>query len=411
VKVLEAAKISLASLSRHKLRAFLTMLGVIFGVGAVIAMLSIGAGAQKEALSIVESMGTRNIIVEAKEFEDEDLRDIRKKSLGLTLRDAAAIREVLPSVERVIANKGLRVHKVIGPEGKGAVPVAGVSPAYKELARLDLAEGVFFDARDAARFAQVCVLGQEAKRELFGFQDALGGEIKVNDLWFRVIGVLQDRAFGKADFQGVKIQDISYQIFIPIETATRKFRFRPLEDELDKVHVQVREAVDPRLVAGLLADLFEDLHGGEEDTTLVVPVALLDQSRRTQRIFNIVMSCIAGISLLVGGIGIMNIMLASVLERTREIGIRRAVGARQADIRRQFLSEALIISLLGGLVGVALGVTIARIVALGAGWTTVVTLPAVLLAFGVCFAVGLVFGYYPAAQASKLDPITALRHE
>ena len=194
-------------------------------------------------------------------------------------------------------------------------------------------------------------------------------------------------------------------------TAQRKFEHDPLQDELDEIRVMLMEGAEPVESAAIIAGLLDRLHGGEEDTTLTVPQALLEQSRQTQRLFNIVMGCIAGISLLVGGIGIMNIMLATVLERTREIGTRRAVGARRSHIRNQFIIEAFTISVLGGAAGVALGVGIARGVAFYAGWATVVTLSSILLATGVSLAVGLVFGIYPAMRAADLDPIDALRHE
>ena len=201
------------------------------------------------------------------------------------------------------------------------------------------------------------------------------------------------------------------QIYIPVSTALRKFERDPLEAPLDEIIVRLDPSVSSRTAASAIRGLLDRLHAGADDFEMVVPEALLEQSRRTQRLFNIVMGCIAGISLLVGGIGIMNIMLATVLERTREIGVRRAIGARKADIRRQFIIEAFAISAIGGVVGIVVGVAIARIVAAYADWPTVVTLASILLSTGVSITVGLVSGIYPAARAAELDPIEALRYE
>ena len=398
------------NLTAHKLRSSLTMLGMIFGVGAVIAMLSIGAGAEKQSLEMIRKLGLRNVLVRAKDFKDDELEEIRKKSIGLAPRDAQAILEGVPGVARVVSKVEIDPYKILAPGAKTEARVFGVSAAHARLSGLETTEGRFFDRLDMDNHAQVCVIGAEIRRKLFGFDSALGKPLKINDVWCSVIGVIAPSR-GADDFQGVSIGSVDGQILLPETTARRKFDREPLQAPLDEILVELDDSQDPAEGARVLAAVLERMHAGEEDYELVVPVALLEQSRRTQRMFNIVMGCIAGISLLVGGIGIMNIMLATVLERTREIGIRRAVGARRNDIRTQFIVESFSISLLGGLVGVIMGVVIARLVAAGAGWPTVVTSSSIFLSTGVALAVGLISGIYPAIRAANLDPIDALRYE
>jgi len=398
------------SLASHKLRSALTMLGMIFGVGAVIAMLSIGEGAERQALGMIERLGLRNVLVRARELPEQEAKEIRQKSLGVSSRDAAAIAEAVPGVELVAPRIQIEPYKVISAAGKTTAAVYGVSAPHAALAHLELAEGRFLDPLDEKSHAQVAVIGPGVRRDLFGYGPALGQVLKVNDVWLEVVGVLAPVGEGTS-FQGVQIGSLASEIYIPVTTAERKFDHPPLDSPLDEIVVRLKEGTDTRDAARLIDELLARLHGGANDYQLVVPEALLAQSRRTQRLFNVVMGCIAGISLLVGGIGIMNIMLATVLERTREIGVRRAVGARRGDIRFQFVVESFAISLLGGLMGIAVGLAIARGVALYAGWETVVTGTAILLSTGVAMAVGLASGIYPATRAAALDPIEALRYE
>src|SRR5262245_48992459 len=405
-------QMAVGNLGCHKLRTFLTMLGMIFGVGAVIAMLSIGAGAEKESLGLIDSMGLRNIIVRDREFKDEDLKRIRENSLGLSLRDIQAISSVTPNIEDYSARKRVKTYQIFSFQGKSDDSnVVGVTPTYFRLARYDLSEGSFFAEPDDASYEQYCVIGSRVKQKLFGYRSAVGGQIKIDDFWFTVIGVLEDRALTKDEFEGVKLQDYSNDIYIPIATALKKFELKRFEPELDEVVVRLKKADALRASAVLISQILVNTHGHEDDFSMIVPSELLEQNRRTQRIFNIVMSCIAGISLLVGGIGIMNIMLANILERTREIGVRRAVGARRRDIWQQFLIEALTISFVGGMTGVLFGFAVSRIVALYAEWNTIVTWDSIAMSFGVSAGVGLIFGLYPAVRASRLDPVEALRYE
>jgi putative ABC transport system permease protein len=396
---------ALTNLNRHKLRTSLTMLGMIFGVGAVIAMLSIGAGAEKKALEAIGRLGLRNVIVKAKEVKPEDRQELRKKSLGVSLRDAEAILEAVPNVERVLPRIEVKPYQIMAPGAKTKGKVIGVSWRYREVADVGLSHGRFFDARDEYEHAQVCVIGEEVRRNLFGYGDVLGKQLKVNDVWLDVVGVLASGPDDAAD------QSTAKEIWIPVSTAMRKFDRDPLDAPVDELLVTVKEGVSTRRTAQVIEPLLQRLHGGADDYEVVIPEALLEQSRQTQRIFNIVMGSIAGISLLVGGIGIMNIMLASVLERTREIGVRRAIGATRKDIRSQFVIESFAISLIGGMAGIIIGIVLARVVAAYAGWPTVITIGSLVLSTGVSISVGLVSGIYPAARAAELNPVEALRYE
>jgi putative ABC transport system permease protein len=387
------------------------MLGIIFGVGAVIAMLSIGAGAQREALAAVDALGVRNILVRAKDPErPNDRQEIRSKSLGLAARDGQAIREAVPSVDQVVAKVEIEAWKVLSATGRAKPRVFGVSHDYPELVPLALREGRFFDVRDEQTHAQVCVIGETVRRELFGFEPALGRPLKVNEQWLVVIGVLAPTETTR-QIQNVTVTGTANDLYLPVTTAERKFSRDPLKSPLDELVVRMARGAPIQESAAIIATLLDRLHSGAQDYALTVPEALLQQSQKTQRLFDIVMGAIAGISLLVGGIGIMNIMLATILERTREIGVRRAVGARQADVRNQFVIEAFIVTLTGGLLGIAMGLLIARSVAFYAGWKTIVTLWSILLSVGVSVGVGLIFGIYPALRAARLDPVEALRYE
>jgi putative ABC transport system permease protein len=412
VRYLTEISHAFSSLYTHKLRTFLTMLGMIFGVGAVIAMLSIGAGAEKESLRIIDTMGLRNIIIKDREFKDEDLKKIRENSIGLALRDVQAISSVTPDIESYSARKRVKTFQIFSFKGKSDDSnVIGVTPSYFHLARYDLAEGSFLSDIDQKDYEQFCVIGSRVRQKLFGTQTPLGQTLKIDKMWFRIVGVLADTSLSKEEFEGVKLQDFSNDIFIPLATALKKFELKRFESELDEIVLSIKDTDALKSSAVLVSQLLASTHGKADDYSIIVPRELLEQNQRTQRIFNIVMSCIASISLLVGGIGIMNIMLANILERTREIGVRRAMGARRRDIWQQFLIEALSISLVGGLIGVLFGFAVSRGVALYAEWNTVVTGSSIAMSFGVSAAVGLIFGLYPAVRASRLDPVEALRYE
>jgi putative ABC transport system permease protein len=404
----------LSSLLVHKLRSLLTMLGMIFGVGAVVAMLSITAGAQKEMISYIDLLGVNNIIVEAKEAVDaNELQARRAVSQGLTFRDFRAISENVQGLEALTPRKRFKPQKVL-PKTSQEMPVLiGVLPNFARINSLKLVAGRFFTDEDNERSTPVCVLGETAKVNLLGFEDAIGKYVKVNDLWLQVIGVLAQQATADTETEGMESANRNNMIISPLNTVMRRFEDNTsyLKDEIDGIYMKVATGTDSIETSNVVNAILAATHKDAGDFTVIVPAGLLKQRQQTQMIFSVVMICIAGISLLVGGIGIMNIMLATVLERTREIGVRRAIGARQADIVRQFLTEAVLISIVGGLIGLAFGFSLSRVIATLAGWSTEVTTGSVVVAFGVSVSIGLLFGIYPAVQAAKLDPIEAIRYE
>jgi putative ABC transport system permease protein len=404
----------LSSLLVHKLRSLLTMLGMIFGVGAVVAMLAITAGAQKEMMSYIDLLGVNNIIIEAKEAVDRnELQARRVSSPGLTFRDYRAIAENVQGIEALTPRKRFKPQRMLPKPGQETPLLIGVTSDFLEINNLRMVEGRFFNADDNSHSAPVCVLGESAKVNLLGYDPAEGKWIKINDTWLQVIGVLAQQATADSDVEGLEVTDRNNLVIAPLNTVMRRFEDNNsfLRDEIDGIYIKVASGADSVETASVVNAILSTTHKDAGDFNIVVPAGLLEQKRRTQFTFKVVMICIAGISLLVGGIGIMNIMLATVLERTREIGIRRAIGARQADIIRQFLTEAVLISILGGLIGIAFGFTLSRVIAAAAGWSTVVTASSIAVAFGVSVGIGLVFGIYPAVQAAKLDPIEAIRYE
>jgi putative ABC transport system permease protein len=410
-RLFDALSTALDSLAEHKLRTTLTTLGMMFGVGAVIAMLSIGAGAERAALAAIDRLGTRNVVIRSKTFRPEDLQEVRKKSLGLSPRDVEAIEEGVPGVAFAVPEIDHDPYKTIAAAGKTQAKLLGVGVRYRDVAAIRIAEGRMLDAGDERHHAQVAVIGAGARRDLFGADTALGRDVKVDDVWFEIVGVLAPDPAATSQIQGVAVDSSDHQILVPYTTALRKLDADPMKAPLGEVVVRLADGASPTATAAVVATLLDRLHGGANDVEIVVPEALLRHSKQTQQLFDLVMGLIAGISLLVGGIGIMNIMLASVLEQTREIGVRRAVGARRADIRFQFLVQAFSLAMLGGLAGVALGLGIARGVAAYADWPTVVTTSSIALSLGVSVVVGVGSGLYPAVRAARLDPIVALHAE
>src|SRR6202022_3991774 len=277
---------------------------------------------------------------------------------------------------------------------------------------LKIVAGRFFTQDENLRSEAVCVLGEAAKVNLLGFDDAIGKYIKINEVWLQVIGVMAPQGSSDADEGGQSVNRNNL-VIAPLNSVMRRFddNMSWLKDEIDGIYIKVKPGTDSIETEGVVRAILASTHKDAGDFKVHVPAGLLKQKQATNQIFAFVMICIAGISLLVGGIGIMNIMLATVLERTREIGIRRAIGARQADMIRQFLTEAVLISILGGLIGIAFGFTLSRVIAAAAGWSTVVTATSIGVAFGVSVGIGLVFGIYPAVQAAKLDPLEAIRYE
>ena len=398
----------------HKLRSLLTMLGMIFGVAAVIAMLSIGAGARQQAMAFIEQLGVRNLIVEAHEAGSwQDLQEVRKVSPGLTLQDLRVIRATANDIVESTARKRFIPTKLL-PKPEGDLPqVYGIEPNYKKIAGLRLVSGRFFDAQEAGAAANVAVLGEASKEALFAQDDPVGKYIKVNEQWLQVIGVVGPQMSSGGNIEGVSSQDLNNLIYVPLNTAILRLEDTRsgLKDEIDGIYLQLATAEDSPSTAEMVRGVLNVSHRGRSDFSILVPAELLAQQKRTQRVFNLVMVAIASISLLVGGIGIMNIMLANILERTREIGVRRAIGARRSDVVRQFLVEAVLISFVGGMLGIVVGLTMSKTIAVLAGWSTVTSISSIALSFTFSVSVGLIFGLYPAMKAAKLDPVEAIRYE
>jgi putative ABC transport system permease protein len=402
---------AVVELQRRKLRTGLTLLGMVFGVGAIVAMLAVGEGSKREALRLVSELGLNNVLVEAKSIAPDRLRELRTRSLGLSAADGAAALSVVPGAESVSYRKEIKVDQLAQGATLATASAFAVSMEYAHHSGVKVAAGRWFNAADGATMAPVCVLGPRLARTLFGDSPAVGGRVKLNHQWLEVIGVLANRANEKAEFEGVKLGLDDERLFVPWESGRARFRFTQIEDEVDSISLRLDGKSPPDVAARVLQTLIEQRHGGAEDTNLVVPLGLYRQHQQTQRIFTIVMSSIAAVSLLVGGIGIMNIMLANVLERRREIGLKRALGARKQAVVQQFLAEALVIAVTGALLGVVLGAIAAYSIAALAGWSVAWSPLTLTAAVTMCVGVGLAFGVFPARQAAALDPIAALRSD
>ncbi|MFH1373894.1 MAG: ABC transporter permease [bacterium] len=425
--------ISLDSLTAHKLRTFLTMLGIIFGVGAVIAMLSIGEGAKQEALEQISILGINNVIVNAREPEESMSSDIGlARSPGLSLADGRNLAEFDELVANVVPQRFENATTIYHGSDEAPVRVVATVPDYVYASSVEVERGRFISDDDNRSCTQICVLGAKAKRSLFAFEDPIGATVRIGDLSFMVVGVMADKYIARGKVEGFELKNLNEDVYIPFNTALKKFdrsfpalrRSRPSHQsndeseqqkfnipEIDQLTVTVTDLKHVQAVAKLMDRILKRRHFGVDDYDIVVPESLLRQTQKTQRIFNIIMGAIAGISLLVGGIGIMNIMLATVLERTREIGVRRAVGATRMDIMRQFLMETVMICLVGCVIGIGVGLSLARMISFYADWPTIVSAFSIILAVGVSTAVGILFGLYPAGKAAQLDVIDALRYE
>jgi putative ABC transport system permease protein len=403
-----------SNLRAQKTRTLLTALGIVFGVGSVIGMLAIGAGAREESLRFIEQLGVRNVLIDSRPAaSDSEMQQRRRSSQGLNDRDVRILKANIEDLETVSARRSLHPARVLPKPSREIPELFGVRPAYSIIHSLRLAEGRFFDESDDAASAAVCVLGEGAKVNLLGYDSALGKFVKVNDTWLQVVGVLQEQIMAGSQSSGGTMQDINNIVYIPLNTFQYRYwdQSNNLKDDLDGVELRLKVDADSIEVAKVVTAVLNSTHHNIQDFTVTIPAALLAQQKRTQTIFTYVMVAIAAISLLVGGIGIMNIVLATVLERTREIGIRRSIGARRFDIVRQFLTESVLISVGGGLLGIAFGFFLAWLIARTAEWKTIVTTASVVIAFGVSVLVGVVFGIYPAMKASKINPIDALRYE
>ena len=443
--------IAIEAVFANKMRSILTALGIIFGVAAVIAMLAIGNGAQQEILEQIKLVGVNNIVIEPIiEQKEENLADAtatgmekKKFSPGLSLQDVSAIQEVVPSIQRVSPEIVLETY-IIKNGVRRSAKLVGVEPNYFELTSFKLAKGKMFNDQQLITGAPVCIIGKSIQTKFFPTEDPVGKNIKCGPTWLTIIGVLEERIISESSIAKLGIRDFNMDVYTPIRTVLIRYENRDLitkamlqggsnnisigrmvivsteettesapvnYHQIDRLVVQVAETGLLNPIAEVISRVLERRHYEVIDYQITIPELLLKQQQRTNQIFNFVLGAIAGISLLVGGIGIMNIMLASVLERIKEIGLRLSLGAKKTDIVTQFLFEAVMISISGGLIGIVLGVALAMIVSKFADIPTIITFASVLLSFGVAATVGLVFGITPAKRAASQDPITSLRYE
>jgi len=448
-------EIAVESIISNKLKSMLTALGIIFGVAAVIAMLAIGKGAKQEIMEQMKMVGVNNILInpiiqDESSSSNEGEKQTKKFSRGLSMLDVDAVRETIPSVKRISPEISFNSTAMMNGV-KYTAKLVGVSNDYFDLYNLPLTAGAFFNDYQEENGIQVCIIGANIRAKFFSQVDPIGQYIKFNGIWLKVIGVLQKTTVSLTGFEEKGVNVYNDNIYIPIQTMLLRYQNRALVNtklvseassnimvmggpgmgmarivtsssdastdaetnynQLDRIVVQVEETEQINSTTEILSRMLTRRHSSVKDFEITVPELLLKQQQRTKDIFNIVLGAIASISLIVGGIGIMNIMFASVMERIKEIGTRMAIGAKKMDIVVQFLSEAVLISLSGGFIGIFLGVIMAKLIEQIAGIMTIVSFFSVFISFGVSAAVGVIFGYSPAKRASERDPIESLRYE
>ncbi|MBQ4480800.1 MAG: ABC transporter permease [Victivallales bacterium] len=427
-KLKRIIKLGFSSLVEHKLRSLLTALGIIFGVGSVIAMLAIGEGASHEAREQIRSLGSSNIIIRSVKPTDAGGEVSRMVTYGLTYEDARRIHELYPQVSIQVPARELQMnlrHNGVTVPGRAICTVGWAADSTN----FKIIDGRFFDEHDMAREERVAVITRAGANRLFPLEHPIGKQVYIDKFAFSIVGIVENStrrpaASSKSAKSSSTAEQAAnreiYDIYIPLTTARHTFgnviRIRESGStrlelvELHQLTVTAPGEAEVLTLANSIRETIRQAHK-KPDFEITVPLELLKQAEQTKRIFNIVLGSIAAISLLVGGIGIMNIMLASVTERTREIGIRRARGARRTDIVVQFLTEALLLSFVGGLIGIAMGIGVPKVVTHFAGLITIVQAEAIILAFSISLLIGIVFGIYPAIRAAALSPIDALRHE
>lgn len=436
----------------NRLRSVLTALGIIFGVAAVIAMLAIGNGAQQEILEQIKLVGVNNIIVKpVVEQTEESLNEAataekekKRFSPGLTLKDQQSIKEIVPGIEKISPEILLETY-IIKNGIRRSAKLVGVEPSYFDIFNFELDEGSMFNEVQIERGEPVCIIGKSIKARFFPSENPIGKTIKCGPHWLKIIGVLNERLISKNSIKNLGIRDYNMDVYTPLSTILIRYKNRSMlteemvqssnrgssgfmffggdnssEEEtsidvnyhqLDRLVIQVDETEALNPTADIISRMLERRHFESVDYEIEIPELLLKQQQRTKDIFNYVLGAIAGISLIVGGIGIMNIMLASVLERIKEIGLRLSLGAKKTDIINQFMFEAVMISVSGGLIGIILGMMMAWGVSRFADIPTVISVTSILISFGVAAAIGLIFGIAPARKAANQDPITSLRYE
>lgn len=441
----EALRVILA----NKIRTLLTSLGIIFGVAAVITMLAIGNGAEKEILAQLELVGVNNIVItpisdkEENNNQDEEeggTLEPKRFSKGLDMLDVNSIKKNIPSVKRVSPEIILETY-VIKKGRQNSIKLIGVSEDYFTTSNINIESGKNFNQAQTESALPVCIIGKKIEKKLFTGESAIGKQIKVKDVWLQVVGVIEEKFVSETAQENLGIRNMNLDVYIPIKTFLIRYKDRkiisdkPIENtggmiifggnqqgpkeriprgnyhQIDKLVVQVNNSSELNATADVLSKMLKRRHNDMIDFEISIPIQLLKQQQKTKQIFNIVLSIIAGISLLIGGIGIMNIMLASVLERTKEIGIIRAIGATKEDVILQFLTESILVSIGGGIIGIILGVLSSYILEITTGIETILSLSSILLSFFVATLIGLIFGIAPAKSAANKNPIEAIRHE
>ena len=448
--------IAVDAIFANRVKSILTALGIIFGVAAVISMLAIGNGAEQEILEQIKLVGINNIVITPSSYavndgtsnssENDDGKPGGKKfSKGLTLRDVKAIKQILPTIEKITPVISFNYSALLDDISKPVV-LEGIDNSYFDLFNMQLSSGNQFNTSQTKKGLPVCVIGDNIKTQFLRQDDPIGKNIKCGQIWLKIIGVVERRDFTSSASDELGISSSDNKIFIPVQTMLLRFKNRSLLradeiakanqrggtdgmiviiggseqkeepvdtdnnlNQLDKIIVQVKETEQLNQSAIMIKRILLRRHSELYDFEVTIPELLLKQQQKTKNIFNVVLGAIAGISLIVGGIGIMNIMLASVLERIREIGVRQAIGAKQKDIIAQFLAESTLISLTGGIIGIILGVILSRIITVMFDIKTIVSVFSIVIAFGVSVIIGITFGYLPAKKASENDPVVSLR--
>lgn len=401
----------MVELKSNKMRSFLTMLGVIFGVAAVIASVAIGEGAKKEALEQVELMGINNIRVVPAELEGQRLAVARQKNPeGLSRADAEALKKNCPYIEEIAPMLFVGAKPWYNGESLNFSVIAA-TPEYPAISNFHPSSGRFITERDMNRASRVCVVGAELQEEIFHSESPMGRSLIIGDGIYVIVGVMEDKRLNMDKTTAVSLRNLNRDVYIPLTTGLKRLDNDDDYNEVSELSIMIDNEGNIMSAAGLIGKILDRTHNGVDNYELIIPLDLLRQSQATQKRFNLVLAAIAGISLLVGGIGIMNIMLASVTQRIREIGVRRAIGASRYDVLSQFLIEAVVLSLVGGIIGIALGVFLGYVISLYAEWRTVYSLKAIAVSFLVASLVGIIFGLFPAKKAAELNPIEALRYE
>ena len=408
----ENVNLAILGLVDHKFRSFLTILGIIFGVASVIAMISIGEGAKKQAIAKYQDLGVSNIIVRDKDMTDNELEEVRMKfSKGLSFNDARAIKEIVPGVVSVAPQTEAQLDAKLGDRSSKAT-VIGITPEIIGVLNYKTDKGNFINADHYDRQLKVCVLGATVARELFSYENPVGNNVKLGDQWFEVLGVMETKALFTETVGELASRDLNNDIYIPLSTFIKRIpKEKPLSSDISQITVKLENSQQLVESAAVMREIISRHHFNNNDFSIIVPYELMKQEEKESRIYNILLASIAAISLIVGGIGIMNIMLASVLERTREIGIRRAIGGRKSHIMKQFITEAVVLSIAGGVIGVFLGISLSVSITWFTDITTSITFYSIIIAFAFSVIVGITFGYLPARRAAELSPIESIRHE